>query len=80
MIAVRQANLRGGRRLAAIADELQPARAPFWVSQPRGATPAQGWWWTPAGARTPQFLGHNHVTAEVALMRLVDAQYAPRHA
>lgn len=80
MIAVRQrnANLRGGRRLAAIAAELEPERAPWWVSQPHGATPAQGWWWRPRGSTVPVFLGHNHVRAEVALTALVDAQYAPR--
>lgn len=72
----RRANLRGARRLAAIADELEPDRAPWWVSQPAHGTPAQGWWWLPDGAAAPVFLGHNHIAAEMALIRLVDAGYA----
>lgn len=71
----RRANLRGARRLAAIAAELEPERAPWWVSQPGGATPAQGWYWIPHGATHPVLLGHNHITAEVALMTLVQAGY-----
>ena len=60
------------------AAELEPERAPWWVSQPRSSTPAQGWWWRPRGVKTPVFLGHNYARAEVALVALVDAQYAPR--
>jgi hypothetical protein len=68
---------RGAERLARIAAELEPARPPWWVShpRPRGATPAQGWYWIPAGGRHPVFLGHNHIVAELALTGLVEAGY-----
>jgi hypothetical protein len=63
--------------LAAISAELEPARPPWWVAQPTGRTPAQGWWWQPQGLDEAVFLGHNHVTAETALTALVDAHYKP---
>jgi hypothetical protein len=66
------------QRLAAVAADLAPARSPFWVSEPGGATPCQGWWWTPAGITAPLFLGHNHITAEIALRALIDGHYKPR--
>lgn len=63
------------QRLAVIAGELEPARAPFWVSQPADRTPSQGWWWTPSGLADPVYLGHNHVVAEIALRHTIDAHY-----
>lgn len=61
------------QRLAHIAEPLTPARAPWWVSQPGGLTPSQGWWWRAAGSQHPTFLGHNHIVAEIKLRELVEA-------
>jgi hypothetical protein len=61
------------QRLAMIAQPLEPVRPPWWVSQPGGETPSQGWWWMPAGAPRPAFLGHNHIVAETALAELARA-------
>jgi hypothetical protein len=64
--------------LILIAAVLQPERGPWWVDQPGGRTPSQGWWWIPAGERYPQYLGHNAAVAEVNLVQLLDAELAPR--
>lgn len=66
-------NTSHAARLAALAGELTPVKPPWWVDQPGGQTPAQGWYWVPAGARHPAFLGHNAATAEMALRGIVDA-------
>lgn len=74
----RKANLTD--RLRELAGELEPAKAPWFVSQPtfRSRTPSQGWWWIPAGQEHPAYLGHNHITAEVQLRTLIDGQELPR--
>ena len=74
-MGLRAAGNNATRRLGIIAAELEPQRAPWWVDQPGGPTPSQGWWWIPAGTTTPSFLGHNRVSAEVALRGLIDAGY-----
>lgn len=63
------------QRMAVIAADIYPppARPPFWVSQPGGNTPAQGWYWVPAGAVAPAFLGHNRHVAEANLFALAAA-------
>lgn len=57
-------------RLARIAAPLQPVETPFWVSYPdeTQGTPAQGWYWVPAGLERPSFLGASGTTAEIALL------------
>lgn len=62
-------------RLGRIAVELGPRKRPYWVSQPGGRHPAQGWYWIPAGMDAPTFLGHNNVVAETALRALIDGHY-----
>lgn len=74
-MGLRDAGHNATRRLAVIADELTPKRAPWWVSQPGGQTPSQGWWWIPADASSPSFLGHNRVAAEINLLQLRDSGY-----
>lgn len=61
------------QRLAILAQPLEPARTPWWVDQPGGATPSQGWWWIPRGAQLPTYLGHNRIVAEAALRNLLEA-------
>lgn len=63
------------QRLAFIATQLECKKRPWYVTQPGGRTPAQGWWWTPQSAAHPEFLGHNRVLAEHALQALLDAHY-----
>lgn len=64
-----------GERLGKLAAELEPARAPWWVCEPAGRTPAQGWWWIADGDEIPAFLGHNSIVAETALRQLIEAHY-----
>jgi hypothetical protein len=68
------------QRLSALAGELEPKKAPWWVNQPssRMGTPSQGWWWIPAGGQHPAFLGHNSITAEIQLQELINAGEKPR--
>ena len=65
------------RRLGELAAALEPARAPFYVSQPDRRTPSPGWWWIPSGLARPVYLGHNHIVAEVELRGLLDALELP---
>lgn len=67
----RKANLT--ERLRLLASELEPKRGPWYVSQPAGRTPSQGWWWIPRAHQHPVLLGHNHIVAEVQLRTLLDA-------
>lgn len=64
-------------RLKALAGELEPTKLPFYVDRPGGHTPAPGWWWIPKGTRYPQYLGHNHINAEIQLRQLLNAQDKP---
>lgn len=63
------------QRLAILAGEFSPRRAPYWISQPDTRHPSQGWWWIPEGLTQPTYLGYNHITAETDLRRLSDAHY-----
>ncbi len=65
------------QRLAQLAAELEPERPPWFVWNPSTGTPSQGWWWIPKGLEQPQFLGHNRARAEINLLNLADAHYAP---
>jgi hypothetical protein len=77
-MGLRDAGRNKGKRLAIIANPLEPERVPWWVCEPSGRTPSQGWWWIPRGAAVPEFLGHNAAISEAQLVHLVDAQLAPR--
>lgn len=70
---------QGTLRLKRAARPLEPARDPFYVHNPVGArVPAgPGWYWTPAGAQAPEYLGHNSIEAEIRLRALVDAAKDP---
>lgn len=74
-MGLRAAGHSKAKRLAILAGPLEPERAPWWVAEPRGHTPSQGWWWTPRGEQFPQFLGHNGAIAETNLVGLVDAEF-----
>lgn len=76
-MGLRQAGENKAKRLAIIAGQLDPHRFPWWVSEPGGLTPSQGWWWIPNGATLPEFLGHNAIVAEVNLRELVDSGLKP---
>lgn len=67
-------------RLGELARELLPAKPPWWVERPsfRTGTPAQGWYWIPAGQSHPLLLGHNHISAEMQLLQLLEGQEKPR--
>ena len=77
-MGLRAAHTTKHKRLALIAQPLEPTRPPWWVDQPGNRTPSQGWWWIPKGEKHPQFLGHNAAVAEVNLVQLQDAELAPR--
>jgi len=76
-MGLRDAGHNKSRRLGMIATPLAPERAPWWVSEPGGHTPGQGWWWTPNGEQYPQFLAHNAAVAEAKLLEMLDAGLAP---
>jgi hypothetical protein len=77
--SMREASYRRLRRLCA---ELEPARVPWYVDRPsfRSATPSAGWWWIPRGGERPEYLGHNHIVAEVQLQSLLESLEKPRGA
>jgi hypothetical protein len=64
-VGLRAAGHSKSKRLAILAEPLAPERPPWWVAEPRGRTPSQGWWWIPHGEQHPQFLGHNGAIAEM---------------
>lgn len=64
----RSHDLQRGERLARIAAELEPVVDPYYLWSPRlPSEPAVGWYWTPKGLSSPQFLGASYVTAEIRL-------------
>lgn len=56
--------------LGSLAEPLNPARDPFYLS---GATTGQpdGWHWIPNGRRRPEYLGRNVVFAQRRLLELL---------
>lgn len=63
-------------RLARVAAPLQPAQAPYHVQTWTRGHEAFGWYWKPADADAPVYLGANHVHAEVRLLELRDSTHA----
>lgn len=56
------------KRLRATARKLGYDREPYYLHTPNGpAEPAPGWYWRAAGATHPEYLGYNHIDAEIAL-------------
>lgn len=47
--------------------EPKPTRDPWYVQTPMEPGQAPGWWWQPAGAAEPVYLGANVYMAELAL-------------
>lgn len=61
---------RDARLLAELARPLEPERTPFYVWASPDGNP-DGWYWTPAGAERPRFLGRSVFYAERKLLELL---------
>jgi hypothetical protein len=66
-----------GARLKSLTLRLSADTHPYYLHNPRGhAEPAPGWYWTPAGAAHPAYLGHNSYAAHARLTELLRAARA----
>jgi len=62
-------------RLKWAAGPLRPAKEPYYLSRPNGpAERAPGWYIQLEGYDVPVYLGANHVSAEIELMRMVETR------
>lgn len=60
-----------GARLRSHTLRLRAAEHPYYLHSPRGEHErAPGWYWRPAGAERPEYLGCSHIEAEIALRTL----------
>jgi hypothetical protein len=65
-------------QLAGVARRMRPDALPYYLHRARSdAEPAPGWYWRPAGAAHPHYLGANYLTAYVKLDALV-REHPPR--
>jgi hypothetical protein len=64
------------RRLGRVAAPLEPDRSPYYVDRVDRGHRAPGWYWQPAGAERPKYLGYNHILAEITLLEALDRKAA----
>ncbi|HEU4656857.1 MAG TPA: hypothetical protein VFR97_05010 [Capillimicrobium sp.] len=62
--------------MARIAQPLAPTTKPYFVNSYRPDHPANGWYWVPAIGGGPQYLGRNHIEAEMKLLGLREEAHA----
>lgn len=62
------------RRLLRAARPLSPTTPPYYMHIPRAGRErfGAGWYWTPAGAQAPEYLGYNCHEAEYVLRRAAE--------
>lgn len=61
---------RDAHLLATLAEALAPDQPPFYLHVSPNGHPA-GWYWRPAGATRPEWLGRNVIFAEKRLLQLL---------
>jgi hypothetical protein len=60
-------------RLKRFSLRLRAGEHPYYLHSPRGPSePAPGWYWKPANAEHPQYLGFNSFDAEYTLRRKLE--------
>jgi hypothetical protein len=66
-----------GEALRSLALRLVADVPPYYLHRPRRVCePAPGWYWQPAGAAHPRYLGFNHYDAYARLRALLDERQA----
>lgn len=69
-MATAQRPARDAHLLATLAESLNPAKPPWYVSGSPTGHP-DGWYWVPAGAGRPEYLGRNVLWTEKKLLSLI---------